>query len=182
MSYLIESCGLSPETAISASKFVNFESSKRPDSVLSLLRDYGFENAQISKVISKAPKLLVADPRKTLMPKLEFFCSSVGLSGSEFPKFICSRPQLLQYSLKNRVIALYDFLKGIIVGHDTKVAAVLSLYWRFPGSYVQRNIIPNIEFLRGLGVPQSKFVSLATLYPNVLSQDGNFWCKSEGGY
>lgn len=49
VSYLIESCGLSPETAISASKFVNFKSSKKPDSVILLLREYGFENAQISK-------------------------------------------------------------------------------------------------------------------------------------
>lgn len=132
------------------------------------------------KVISKVPKLLVGDPRKTLMPKLEFFRSSVGLSGSEFLKFICSRPQLLEYSLENWVITLYDFLKGIIVGNNTKVAAVLSHYWWVPGSYVQRNIIPNIEFLRGLGVPHcliGKFIPQC-----IESKDRYFWCKSEGGH
>ena len=39
VSYLVNSCGLSPETAFSASEKIHFENPKNPDSVLALLRN-----------------------------------------------------------------------------------------------------------------------------------------------
>ncbi|KAI7984014.1 hypothetical protein LOK49_LG15G00310 [Camellia lanceoleosa] len=75
VSYLINSCGLSPESAISASEKVKFESPEKPDSVLNLLTTHGFTNAQITNLVRRRPVLLLANPEKTLLPKLEFFQS-----------------------------------------------------------------------------------------------------------
>ena len=91
VSYLINSCGLSPEIANSVSEKVNFPNPTRPDSVLSLLRDHGFANLHISKLVSKCPKLLLAKPDKTLLPKLDFF-RSLGLSSTEVVDLVASVP------------------------------------------------------------------------------------------
>ena len=47
VSYLMNSCGLSPETALSASRKVQFETPERADSVLALLRNYGCTNTHL---------------------------------------------------------------------------------------------------------------------------------------
>ncbi|KAJ7980242.1 Transcription termination factor like [Quillaja saponaria] len=73
VSYLMKNCGVSPETALSASKRVNFETSEKPDSVLAFFTSYGFSNTQIYHTIKFFPGFLVANPVKTLKPKLEFF-------------------------------------------------------------------------------------------------------------
>ena len=73
VTYLINSCGLSSESAISASEKVQFQSPERPDLVLALLRNYGFSRTQISNLIRKRPILLLYNPENILLPKLEFF-------------------------------------------------------------------------------------------------------------
>ncbi|KAM2968174.1 hypothetical protein FF1_028350 [Malus domestica] len=79
VNYLINSCGLSPEGAILASKWVKLRSSKRADAVLSFLRNHGFSETQISKLVRTYPQFLNSNPEKTLLPKLEFF-TSLGVS------------------------------------------------------------------------------------------------------
>jgi hypothetical protein len=78
VSYLVNSCGVSPKSAILASKRMNFENTERPDSVLNFLKEKGFSHTQISKVVRAHPRFLLSDPEKTLLPKIEFF-RSLGL-------------------------------------------------------------------------------------------------------
>ncbi|KAF8369306.1 hypothetical protein HHK36_032683 [Tetracentron sinense] len=72
----LNSCGLSPESALSASNKVQFETPERADSVLTLFKNHGFTESQISKLIRKRPDLLLYIPEKTLLPKLEFLFAS----------------------------------------------------------------------------------------------------------
>ena len=72
VSYLINSCGLSPKSAILASQRMNFENPERPDSVLNLLKENGFTPTQISKIVRLHPRFLLSDPEKTLCPRLSF--------------------------------------------------------------------------------------------------------------
>ncbi|KAK7845470.1 hypothetical protein CFP56_009232 [Quercus suber] len=87
VSYLVNSCGLSPKSALLASNKVHFQNPDRPDSVLSLLKENGFDNTQITKLIRSRPTLLLADPENTLLPKIEFF-RSIGVSGSDLPRIL----------------------------------------------------------------------------------------------
>ncbi|XP_068307407.1 transcription termination factor MTEF1, chloroplastic-like [Pyrus communis] len=100
VSYLVNSCGFSAEKALTLSKKVSFETTERPDSVLGLLRDHGFADSEISKLVSKVPRLLLADPEKILLPKLEFL-RSLGLQarallspsvGTVTPESVCQKP------------------------------------------------------------------------------------------
>lgn len=81
VSYLINSCGLSPKLALSASKSVQFDNRKGPDVVRNFLRNHGFSDDHISQLVRRRTKLLSANAEKTVVPKLEFL-SSVGLSGT----------------------------------------------------------------------------------------------------
>ncbi|GLT46673.1 hypothetical protein SLA2020_204230 [Shorea laevis] len=80
ISYLTDSCGLSLDKAISASKWINLKNTEGPDSVLKLLKSYGFIKSSIATLISKHPHCLMANLEKTLRPNIEFF-ESLGIVG-----------------------------------------------------------------------------------------------------
>ncbi|KAF5731473.1 hypothetical protein HS088_TW18G00151 [Tripterygium wilfordii] len=166
VSYLINSCGFSLETAKSLSKKVNFENPKIPDSVLQLLRDHGLTNTQISKLIKTTPNLLLADKEKTLLPKLEFL-QSVGISGAALADVVSSSRIMLRQSLKNQIIPTYNFLKNLLKD-DEKVAHVLK---RAGFLNDLHNIAaPNISLLQRLGVPHSSLLLL-------IWRDASVLCK-----
>ncbi|KAL5708823.1 hypothetical protein ACHQM5_019580 [Ranunculus cassubicifolius] len=134
ISYLINTCGLSQQKAISASKKFHFESSTKPDSVLTLLKNNGFSDSQISKIIAQRPKILVASVDETLKPKFDFF-NSKGLSGADLAKVLSREGGVLGSSLEKTIIPSFDFLKSI-VGTDEKVIAIFKRFM---------NVVPNIK-------------------------------------
>ncbi|XP_042508443.1 transcription termination factor MTERF5, chloroplastic-like [Macadamia integrifolia] len=161
VSYLISSCGLSPAAAISASKKVWFESSDRPDSVLTLFRNHGFTDTQISRLIGKCPSLLLSNPTETLLPKLEFF-HSLGVSSPNLARFICKDPKVLFSSLENKIIPTFDFLKSLLGTLENIIG--LNNHSRLIGCDIQ-NVGRNIAILREYGVPESNIVRILTYYP-----------------
>ncbi|GLU11433.1 hypothetical protein SLE2022_281800 [Rubroshorea leprosula] len=106
VSYLTGSCGLSLDKAISASRFVQIENTERPDSVLRLLQSHGFTKSNIIRLISKYPKFLLANPEKTLRPKIEFF-ESLGIVGEDLTKILCSHVNILSRSLEKKILPLF---------------------------------------------------------------------------
>ncbi|KAF5731472.1 hypothetical protein HS088_TW18G00150 [Tripterygium wilfordii] len=155
VSYLINSCGFSLETAKLLSKRVNFKNPKIPDSVLQLLRNHGLTNTQISKLIKTTPRLLMAN-KETLLPKLEFL-QSVGISGAALADVVSSNRIFLCQSLKNQIIPTHNFLKNLLKDDD-KVAHVLKRAGFFHDLH---NIAPpNISLLQRLGVPHSSMLLL----------------------
>ncbi|XP_042493775.1 uncharacterized protein LOC122073284 [Macadamia integrifolia] len=154
-------CGLSPTAAISASNKVDFESSDKPDSVLTLFRNHGFTEAQISSFIRKFPSYLVSSPSKTLLPKLEFFNSS-GVSNPNIAKILSHDPRVLFFSLENKIIPAFNFFKSL-VGTLENVVFGLKRQPRFISCDIQ-NVALNIAILRENGVPESNIVSLLTYY------------------
>ncbi|KAF8017256.1 hypothetical protein BT93_H2447 [Corymbia citriodora subsp. variegata] len=68
VSYLVNSCGLSPESALFVSNRVTFETSATPDAVVNVFKNHGFSQSQISGIIRKWPRLILASPERTLCP------------------------------------------------------------------------------------------------------------------
>ncbi|XP_043714905.1 transcription termination factor MTERF15, mitochondrial-like [Telopea speciosissima] len=177
VSYLISSCGLSPAAAISASKKVDFESSDRPDSVLALFRNHGFTEAQISSLIRKYPLLLLACPTKHLLPKLEFF-HSFGVSSPNIPKILTNDPRVLFFSLENKIIPSFNFLKSL-VGTVENVVFSLKRQARFISCDIQ-NVARNIAILRENGMPEFNIVRLLTYHAQTMtSKNDRFKQKLE---
>uniref|UniRef100_A0A2P2NGX0 Mitochondrial transcription termination factor family protein n=1 Tax=Rhizophora mucronata TaxID=61149 RepID=A0A2P2NGX0_RHIMU len=165
VNYLVHSCGLSLESAKSVSHKVQLKFPERADSFLNLLKKYGFNNAQISKIVRSHPLLLVSDAEKTVLPKLEFL-RSTGLMHSDLTKFISIQTSVLFRSLEGAIIPNYNFLRSVLLRHDLVVKAMMRS--RLFEQDVQRITAPNISLLRGIGVPQASIVRLLKVYPSVL--------------
>ncbi|XP_059654515.1 uncharacterized protein LOC132301264 [Cornus florida] len=145
VNYLINSCGSSPETAISASKKIDFKTLEKPDSVLNLFENHGFSKTQISNVIRKRPNFLLLDTKKIFLPKFEFFYSN-GIS-PELAKMQSADPTILTYSLKNQIIPSFNLLKNFIPSDDKFIAA-FKRYLQIVGRDHSAITFPNIEIFR----------------------------------
>ncbi|XP_019056693.1 PREDICTED: transcription termination factor MTERF15, mitochondrial-like [Tarenaya hassleriana] len=115
VSYLVSSCGFSLESAKSRARYIHLNSPEKPDSVLKLLKSYGFTNKQITRVVYSNPKILLVS-EGIILPKLEFL-GSIGFSGDQRTKFITSSPNVLASSLSNSLIPAYVALKSLL-GQD----------------------------------------------------------------
>ncbi|RXI05210.1 hypothetical protein DVH24_006467 [Malus domestica] len=144
INYLINSCGLSPEGPISASKWVKFRTPERVDSVLSFLRNHGFSTTQISKMVRSFSNLLEMHPEKNLLPKLEFF-TSFGVSKGDLAKTLAYGPKLLATSLEKRIAPLMISLRVCFLR-------------KMRGSWI---------FAEGEGTPQSCISHLLAYHPKV---------------
>ncbi|KAG8389447.1 hypothetical protein BUALT_Bualt02G0230400 [Buddleja alternifolia] len=166
ISYLINSCGLSSNDAVSTSKKVCIKSPENPDAVLQLLSKYGFTNAHIPKLVVRWPQVLVACPDKTLSPKLEFFCS-FGVPVAILAQKLSLYPLILQRSLENYLIPSYNYLKSLVQSDEK----VVSVFRRAPRAFAhgwQREISTNIAVMRERGVPESSIVSLVVYQPSLI--------------
>ncbi|KAK3417896.1 hypothetical protein EUGRSUZ_H03881 [Eucalyptus grandis] len=109
-SYLVNSCGLSPESALFVSNRVTFETSARPDAVVNVFKSHGFSQSQIAGIIRKWPPMILANPERTLLPKLKYL-RSVGFSGSDLVQMITFSPYFLTRSLEKHLIPNFSRLR-----------------------------------------------------------------------
>lgn len=166
VSYLVDSCGLSREKAISASKFVTFGSTERANSVLALLRSHGFGETDIEKLISKHPALIMADPEKNLKPKIAYV-ESLGILAPDLPKVLCANTQILLRNLNTHVIPTFDFLRGFLETSEDLVYA-LKQSTRVIRCNAEEIMMPNIDTLLANGVSKSLVGRLIMLKPQSL--------------
>ncbi|XVF38681.1 hypothetical protein REPUB_Repub20aG0122900 [Reevesia pubescens] len=137
VSYLINSCGLSPEYALSISKRVQFGTPEKPDSVISFLKKHGFSQPQIINLLERRPKLFSADVEKNLAPKFEFFyskriyrftpCKTFVITTHKDQSLLVSNLRLLQeYGVPESYAATVFIQQPLIfiVKHDRFKAAV----------------------------------------------------------
>ncbi|CAL5352355.1 unnamed protein product [Camellia sinensis] len=104
--------------------------------VKTLLRNYGFTNTQISKLVDMDPTIL--------------FC----LSSTDIPRVICASycQALLSRSLENQLIPCYNFLKSVLFLNQN-VIKMLKSRPRVLLFNVEKVLAPNIATLREAGVP-----------------------------
>ncbi|GAV85845.1 mTERF domain-containing protein [Cephalotus follicularis] len=163
VSYLINSCGLSPESALSASKYVHFETPDKPNSVIDLFKNHGFSKSQISLIAKRHPPLLSStDPERFLLRKIEFFYSK-GMSKIDLAKIVSSYPVILSHSLNDRISPNFEYYEGLLGSDD-----LLMSIKRFPSILAynpQSCIEPNIRLLREYGVSEPKIRYLLSRQP-----------------
>ncbi|XP_034685706.1 transcription termination factor MTEF1, chloroplastic-like [Vitis riparia] len=158
VSYLIDSCGLSHEDALSASKLLRFETPEKPDSVLAFFNSHGFSKSQTSKIVKSLPRLLASDPDKTLLPKLQFFYSK-GASKPDVAKIVVSTPGILKRSLENQIIPSFNFLKDFLQS-DEMAITVVKRFSRILLFDLHTYVASNMNALQEFGVPKSNIAGL----------------------
>ncbi|KAH7533288.1 hypothetical protein FEM48_Zijuj04G0114900 [Ziziphus jujuba var. spinosa] len=147
------------------SRKVKFETPEKPDLVLGLLRDRGFTNTHISRLVKMCPFLLLVIVEKTLLPKLEFY-RSIGLSGLDLVRVVSWNPSLLTRSLEKCIIPCYDILE-VVLKNDEKVAKFFGRSSWVLLRDMLNSFAVNVSILRSLGVPQSFISVLVTCHPVV---------------
>ncbi|KAK9090162.1 hypothetical protein Sjap_023339 [Stephania japonica] len=125
VSYLTKSCGLSPKSALLASKKLNIRSTKNSDSVIDLFRENGFTDAQIMVFINKRPRVLLSRP-ETIKPKFEFL-KSLMVSNDELWSLLWREPLILIRSLK-AMVSNVDFVRNLVHNEGDVLVVVKQLY------------------------------------------------------
>ncbi|XP_028753354.1 transcription termination factor MTERF8, chloroplastic-like [Neltuma alba] len=166
VSYLIDTCGFSPQEAEAASKRVSFETREKPDLVIKFLKSHGFSRLQILHFIKSVPEFLRFDPEKTFMPKIEFF-KSRGVSSSHIPRLVCNCPNIMRRSLSNHLIPSFDFLRDLL-GSDEKLVKALQ-YCSAILVDSKASVLHKIELLREARVPQSNIIKFLQFYSRSLA-------------
>ena len=163
VSYLINSCGLSHKDARSASKYVHFETPDKPNSVLALFNSHGFSKTQTSKIVKKEPQLLLSDPDKTLLPKLQFFYSK-GASWPDIANIVVCSPSILKRSLENQIIPSFNFFKDFLQS-DKMAITVVKRFSRILLFDLHTYVASNMNALQEFGVPKSNIAGLLMNQP-----------------
>jgi len=166
VSNLVNSCGLSPEKAL---KLFNRLKPKNPDAlnaVIQLLRNYGFSDSQLRKYLKKHPFVLLSNPEKTLLPKLNFL-QSVGVSTTDLPNILITNTQFLKSSLEKSIIPRYEAIRSLFRNDKEVVSTLRYGTWGFYNGWVVNDTVMNIEVLRKLGVPEDCISLLVSNFPSV---------------
>jgi mTERF domain-containing protein len=164
VSFLQNSCGLSLESAISASKMLNIENPKNPNSVLDLLRTHGLTQTHIRNLISSRPTLLLADLENTLKPNMELF-ESLGFSCASLAKMLNKYPRVLE----SDAFAVVRLLRA----HDFSDEQISTLTRKRPILYLlnaHKILKPKLDFFKSLGFSDLEVTKLLSANPNILSR------------
>ncbi|TVU19374.1 hypothetical protein EJB05_35519, partial [Eragrostis curvula] len=174
-SYLISSCGLSPGAAARAARSVRLASpgaAAQADTILALLRRYGFSDADISSAVRQLPCLLAANPAKTLQPKFDFF-ASVGIEAPLLQRLVLISPVILFRSVHDHLEPLFASLREIL-GSDARVVATLSKHPFVIRCQPKSSLFRIIPLLRDVhGLSADDVAKLIYEHPIVILQTPN---------
>ncbi|RDX75435.1 Transcription termination factor MTERF15, mitochondrial, partial [Mucuna pruriens] len=154
VSYLINSCGVSPNLARKLSNRVNLKTPDGPNAVIDLLNNYGFSKTHLAKLVERHPSVLVAKAENTLLPKLKFF-HSIGISNGDMPKILIANHTILLRSLEKFLVPRYEILRCVVRDDGEVVRALKNTPFGFTCGDIMNDLVPNIEVLRQSGVPQA---------------------------
>ncbi|KAK2646013.1 hypothetical protein Ddye_021208 [Dipteronia dyeriana] len=153
VSYLINTCGFSPESALSLSNKFQLKSPDKAGTVISLFKSHGFSQTHISSIIQHSPEVLLYDPEKTLLPKLEFFYSK-GFSSHDLANLLSNCPRVLARSLETHIIPTFNYLANLVESQESPIAFIKrrpSLLYHDLETYMA----PKVKILLEHGVPKS---------------------------
>ncbi|XP_015969521.1 uncharacterized protein LOC107492954 [Arachis duranensis] len=174
ISYLIDSCSLSPDTAALTFQKLHLPSAERPDSVLTLLREHGFTDTQISNLIRKRLLFLLANP-DILLPKFQFFLS-IGIFNTNLARTLTADPTLLTRNLEKQIIPCYNFLKSVLISDEKVASSLKRTSWVFLEDH-KKNLVPNLNLLKEMDVPKSCVTLLLTHFSEALMQKKKNFAK-----
>jgi mTERF domain-containing protein len=162
--FLQKSCGLSLKSAISASKELNIENPKNPNSVLDLLRTHGLTRTHIRKLISSRPLLLLADLENTLKPNMELF-ESLGFSSTSLGKMLSRDARVLE----SDAYTVVEFFRahGFI---DKQISTLTMMRPRVYLYDADKIFKPKLEFFKSLGLSDLEITKLISARPSILGR------------
>ncbi|KAL6343890.1 hypothetical protein AAG906_027662 [Vitis piasezkii] len=126
---------------------------------------HGFSKSQTSKIVRSQPQLIVSDPEKSLLPKLQFFYSK-GVSKPDVARIVVSTPAILKRSLENQIIPSYNFFKDFFQSEEMAMG-IVKRFARILLFDLHTYVESNINALQEFEVPKSNIAALLRHQPRV---------------
>ncbi|XP_015876351.3 transcription termination factor MTERF4, chloroplastic [Ziziphus jujuba] len=169
--FLVNSCGLPLEVALSASKTIQLDrnNAQKPQSLLSFLKSYKFNDTQIAKLISKRPSTLQSRIHNNLEPKFQFLIEN-GFGGELLPKLILSNTEILSRSLGSHIKPTYKLLKKFLKTEESVVVSVKRASWLLTMD-AEAKLVPIMELFVREGVPDERVTHLLLSQPRTFVQN-----------
>ncbi|PIN07501.1 Mitochondrial transcription termination factor, mTERF [Handroanthus impetiginosus] len=175
VNYLINTLRFSPERAFSAARYLKFKSRERPDSVIAFLENHGFTKQQIERLVKHYPGVILYNPQKAMMPKIEFF-QSFGISKTEITRIFTTTPAMCGRNLERQIIPCFSYIKSLFDANETSLSYLKSATHALCCN-LQSQLLPNVKVLKESGVPHSKIVYLLQTHPRTVMVDAKRFRK-----
>lgn len=166
VTYLVDSCGLSMDAAKRAANRFRLESADTADSVLALLKQYGFSDSNISTIVQKRPVLLLADPEKILRPKFECL-ASLGGSTDVILKVVLRCPEMLFRNMEEHLVPSLEFLRSILQTDENVLLVIGRCHWLLKFN-LPAILGPNVQSLRDVGMSEAMILLFLKSRPTAL--------------
>nr|XP_043636139.1 uncharacterized protein LOC122607268 [Erigeron canadensis]XP_043636140.1 uncharacterized protein LOC122607268 [Erigeron canadensis] len=168
--FLMDSVGFTRETAIAASnKVPSLKSTKNPELVINIFKQYGLDNTHMKQIISCAPKILNCRPNTNLEPKFRFFRDN-GFSGSDLVDLIKRNPYLLVAGLDTHIIPFIGIIRKLVGTNEEAMEVVKkskSLFLITSPAYLKK-MSSNVFELQNRGLSNKKIVYLVSTHPRIV--------------
>jgi mTERF domain-containing protein len=163
ISYLTNTCGLSPQDALKLSKRLRFKTPQKPDSFITFFKNHGFSIHNIQSIILKDPELLVSNPIKSILPKFQFLASK-GASPSDIVATVTRCPRFLRVSLDKHITPAFDLVRSFCPSDQKAIDSIIVC----PTSISDSRLKPNVKFLIDFGVTGSNIYHLLRTRPSII--------------
>ncbi|KAL9236129.1 hypothetical protein vseg_010833 [Gypsophila vaccaria] len=161
--HLVHSLGFSSQQAVSIStrlskqkkKVVDFNSFVTANSVVSLFRNHGFDDAHIRKIVNVCPQILFYNGDKTLNPKLKFL-QELGFSESDIIRLVSTNLQILRSGVQSVILPTIQTLTQVMGGchsNDTRLVKFISNSTVQSFQAILKFLQPNVSLLSSYGIP-----------------------------
>jgi mTERF domain-containing protein, mitochondrial len=163
--YLVQSCGLSSDEALKASKYIeHLKSSDKLDRVLRFLRETGVKDSDIKTAVSRDSRILRSNLEKNWKPNIARL-QEVGLSIQDISGIISRKPFMFRYNIVQKI----DFFMGAL-GSAEFLSVLLEGDASLFSSSLEKVIMPNISFLKAqCGLSPRQIVRLVKSNPRLFT-------------
>ncbi|KAL7154711.1 hypothetical protein ABFS83_03G019800 [Erythranthe nasuta] len=134
--------------------------SLKADSVLSYLRINGFSITQLKKLVQYMPQY---SAEEAIKPKIKIFQDLSHLS-------------ILHSSVNNSIVHSLTLLKGLLGSNHDLARLLWSCAW-FVTTSLEKNTVPNIEFLKSYDIPMERILIILYNNPRVLAMMSDEACE-----
>ncbi|XP_065867280.1 uncharacterized protein [Euphorbia lathyris] len=163
--FLVNSCGLSLNSALSVSKKFQFneKTPQKPQSVLQFLKSHHFSDTHVAQLIVKWPQVLNCRIHNNLKPKFEYLVK-MGFEGELLPHIILSNTDITRVSLASQIKPSVQCLRLFLDSDEKLLMAIKRAPWLLSQN-VKILLKQNVDVLVKEGVPDHAVERLFILYP-----------------
>ncbi|XP_057540167.1 transcription termination factor MTERF6, chloroplastic/mitochondrial-like [Amaranthus tricolor] len=165
--YLTKACGLSLDSAMSASKKVTLVGKNKfhYDSVVSCFKSHNFSDTHIAQLIEKYPAVLQSRISSNVEPKIQFLIQN-GFDGLLLPEFVVSAPLIFVRSLDAQLKPLIALLKDFVSSPEKILVSVRRGSWIVSADCEQ--LQQNLDYLIEQGVPKNRIADMFVWQPRCM--------------